>query len=137
VNDVPTNRATENLTSENLQTVNPILKATLLAAAMMTIMAGATIAPGLPGMLEQFKTVPGAELLVRLVITTTALAVAIAAPFAGLLADRIGRKPLLIFGLILYVIAGTSGAYLESLPLILIGRALLGVAVAAIMTANS
>jgi MFS family permease len=137
VNDVPTNRATENLTSENLQTVNPILKATLLAAAMMTIMAGATIAPGLPGMLEQFKTVPGAELLVRLVITTTALAVAIAAPFAGLLADRIGRKPLLIFGLILYVIAGTSGAYLESLPLILIGRALLGVAVAAIMTANN
>jgi MFS family permease len=137
VNDVPANRATENLTSENPHTANPILKATLLAAAMMTIMAGATIAPGLPGMLEHFKTVPGADLLVRLVITTTALAVAVSAPFAGVLADRIGRKPLLIFGLILYVIAGTSGAYLESLPLILIGRALLGVAVAAIMTANN
>ena len=88
-------------------------------------------------MLEQFKTVPGAELLVRLVITTTALAVAISAPFTGLLADRLGRKPLLVFGLMLYVIAGTSGAYLENLPLILVGRALLGVAVAAIMTANN
>ena len=101
MNEVHANRSTE----------NPVLKATLLAAAMMTIMAGATIAPGLPGMLEQFKSIPGADLLVRLVITTTALAVAIAAPFAGLLADRIGRKPLLVFGLILYVIAGTSGAY--------------------------
>jgi MFS family permease len=119
------------------QTNNPILKATLLAAAMMTIMAGATIAPGLPGMLEQFKSIPGADLLVRLVITTTALAVAVSAPFTGLIADRFGRKPLLVFGLILYVIAGTSGAYLESLPLILVGRALLGVAVAAIMTANN
>jgi MFS family permease len=118
-------------------TNNPILKITLLATAMMTIMAGATIAPGLPGMLEQFKTAPGADLLVRLVITTTALAVAISAPIAGLVADRIGRKPLLIFGLLLYVLAGTSGAYLESLPLILVGRALLGVAVAALMTANN
>jgi MFS family permease len=119
------------------RTANPVLKATLLACAMMTIMAGATIAPGLPGMLEHFKAVPNAALLVKLVITMTALAVALFAPVAGIIADRFGRKPLLIFGLALYVIAGTSGAWLESLPLILIGRALLGVAVACIMTATN
>jgi MFS family permease len=119
------------------RTTNPVLKATLLASAMLTIMAGATIAPGLPGMLEHFREVPNADLLVKLVITTTALAVALFAPVAGMIADKIGRKPLLIFGLALYVIAGTSGGWLESLYLILIGRALLGVAVASIMTATN
>jgi MFS family permease len=119
------------------RTDNGVLRATLLAAAMLTIMAGATIAPGLPGMLEHFKGVPNAALLVKLVITTTALAVALFAPIAGTIADKVGRKPLLIFGLALYVVAGTSGAWLESIYLILAGRALLGVAVASIMTANN
>jgi MFS family permease len=119
------------------RTNNRVLRATLLAAAMLTIMAGATIAPGLPGMLEHFKEIPNAALLVKLVITTTALAVALFAPIAGIIADKFGRKPLLIFGLILYVVAGTSGAWLESLYLILVGRALLGIAVASIMTANN
>jgi MFS family permease len=116
---------------------HPILKATLLASAMLTIMAGATIAPGLPGMLRHFQEIPNADLLVKLVITTTALAVALFAPVAGIIADKIGRKPLLIVGLVLYVVAGTSGGWLESLSLILIGRALLGVAVASIMTATN
>jgi MFS family permease len=116
---------------------HPILKATLLASAMLTIMAGATIAPGLPGMLRHFQEIPNADLLVKLVITTTALAVALFAPVAGIIADKIGRKPLLIVGLVLYVVAGTSGGWLESLFLILIGRALLGVAVASIMTATN
>jgi MFS family permease len=39
--------------------------------------------------------------------------------------------------LLLYVLAGTSGAWLESIYLILLGRAFLGVAVAAIMTATN
>jgi MFS family permease len=119
------------------KTNNPVLKATLLASAMLTIMAGATIAPGLPGMLQHFQDIPNADLLVKLVITTTALAVALFAPVAGIIADTFGRKPLLIFGLTLYVIAGTSGGWLESLYLILVGRALLGVAVASIMTATN
>lgn len=119
------------------RTNHPVLKATLLASAMLTIMAGATIAPGLPGMLRHFQDIPNADLLVKLVITTTALAVALFAPVAGIIADKIGRKPLLVFGLLLYVLAGTSGGWLESLYLILIGRALLGVAVASIMTATN
>ncbi|MGL4610197.1 MAG: MFS transporter [Trueperaceae bacterium] len=119
------------------KTNHPVLKATLLASAMLTIMAGATIAPGLPGMLQHFQEIPNADLLVKLVITATALAVALFAPLAGLIADKFGRKSLLMFGLLLYVIAGTSGAWLESLHLILVGRALLGVAVAAIMTATN
>ncbi len=116
---------------------SPLLRATLLAISTLTIMAGATIAPGLPRMQTHFADVPDAGLLVRLVLTIVALSVAVFSPIAGLVADKFGRKPLLIFGLILYAVAGTSGLYLETLPTLLLGRVLLGIAVSSISTALS
>jgi len=65
-----------------------------------------------------------------------ALIIAFSAPFSGFLADKAGRKSLLIFGLILYAIAGNTGLYLSDLYLLIAGRALLGIAVAAIMLAS-
>jgi MFS family permease len=47
--------------------------------------------------------------------------------------DRFGRKPLLLIMTILYGFAGSSGIFLENLPAILVGRALLGLAVAGVM----
>ncbi len=117
--------------------MNPQVRAILLAISTLTIMAGATIAPGLPRMQAHFADVPDAGLLVRLVLTIVALSVAIFSPIAGIIADKFGRKPLLIFGLILYAAAGTSGLYLETLPTLLAGRVLLGIAVSSISTALS
>ena len=110
-------------------------KLTLLAASGLTVMSGATIAPSLPAIAEQFAATANAELLTRLVLTIPALSIAICAPLAGLIIDRYGRKRLLIVATFAYVLTGTSGAVLETLPGILVGRALLGVAVACVMTA--
>jgi MFS family permease len=74
-------------------------------------------------------------LLSKLVLTLPALSIALIAPFGGWLLDRLGRRPVLVASLILYAIAGTSGLYLPTLPAILVGRALLGVATAGVMTA--
>lgn len=73
------------------------------------MMAGATIAPSLPAMREVFAGTPGAEVLVRLVLTVTALAIALAAPLAGLFADWIGRRPLLLGSLVLYALTRSPG----------------------------
>ncbi|MBX9736599.1 MAG: MFS transporter [Phycisphaerales bacterium] len=100
-------------------------------------MSGAIVAPALPLIAENFKAVPHADLLSRLVITMPALAIALTGMFAGTLADRWGRRPLLLSALVLYAIAGTSGLYLDNLYAILAGRFLLGLAVAGIMTAAS
>ena len=86
----------------------PATRGTLLASAALTIMAGATIAPSLPAMREVFVGTPGAEVLVRLVLTITALAIALTAPLAGLFADRVGRRPLLVGSLVLYALAGSA-----------------------------
>ncbi len=110
------------------------IKATLLLTSTLTVMSGATIAPSLPGMQEYFANVENSALLVRLVLTIPALFIAIGGLFAGQLVDRIGRKPLLIASTLFYGLAGGSGFILNSLGTILIGRALLGLAVAGVMT---
>jgi MFS family permease len=99
-------------------------------------MSGATIAPSLPGMEKHFSElgVANAELLVRLVLTFPALFIVIGSPITGIIIDKFGRKPLLAASALLYGLAGSSGVYLESIELILVGRALLGLAVAGIMT---
>jgi MFS family permease len=71
--------------------------------------------------------------LVQLLITLPALFIMIGSPIAGIVVDQFGRKPLLLVATLLYGLAGSSGTYLESLSTILVGRAMLGLAVAGVM----
>ncbi|MFD6155078.1 MFS transporter [Nocardia sp. NPDC060256] len=114
-----------------------IARATVLAAATLTVMGPAVIAPSLPAMREAFSAVAGADVLVRLVLTITSLAIGLSAPLAGMAADRIGRKPLLVGSLALYAVAGVAGFFLDGIGALLVSRALVGVAVGGIMTAIS
>jgi MFS family permease len=109
-------------------------KISLLLISTLTVMSGATIAPSLPAMREYFADIPNADYLVRLALTLPALLIALGAPVVGLIIDRLGRKPLLLLALILYGLAGSSGLFLNSLNLILVGRVFLGISVAGIMT---
>jgi MFS family permease len=109
----------------------------LLFASSLTVMAGATIAPSLPGLRDHFAGIANIDLLVRLVLTIPGLAIAMAAPLAGGVADRFGRKPVLLAGIVLYGLAGASGLVLDDIWSILIGRVLLGFAVGMVMTSAS
>lgn len=118
-----------------LKSTNTIsTKATLLLVSSLTVMSGATIAPALPSMQAHFASVENVQFWIRFVLTMPALFIVLAAPLAGIIADRAGRRKLLLPSMVLYAIAGSSGIYLESLGAILAGRALLGVAVAGVMT---
>lgn len=112
-------------------------KLTLLLCASLTVMAGATIAPSLPQMTEVFSYKPRAEFLAKLVLTIPSLFIALFSPLAGWLTDKVGRLKLLFFSMVLYAAAGTSGLWLEDIHWILVGRALLGIAVGGIMTVIS
>ena len=118
----------------NTQSPNSSLtKVTLLLVSTLTVMSGATISPSLPAMQAHFSEIANADFWVRLVLTVPALFIVIGSPIAGQIVDRIGRKPLLLGSAILYGFAGSSGFLLDSLFAILIGRALLGLAVAGVM----
>lgn len=111
-----------------------VLKGTLLATSMLTVMAGAIIAPALPTMQAVFADVENAAFWVRLVLTLPALFIVIGAPIAGYIVDTLGRKRLLVVAAIFYGLAGGSGLLADSLTALLIGRAILGFAVAGVMT---
>ncbi|WP_378951634.1 MFS transporter [Mesorhizobium sp. ANAO-SY3R2] len=109
----------------------------LLMAATLTVMANATISPALPGLQQLFADDPHSALLTRLLVTAPSLSIALLAPLVGLAVDRIGRRVLLLAGIMLFVIAGSAGLYLPNLPTIFLSRIVLGIAVAFIMTAQT
>ncbi|MFF4508827.1 MFS transporter [Streptomyces sp. NPDC001401] len=106
----------------------------LMAGSCLPILGAVLIAPVLPKMQDHFGSVPGAKALVPLALTVPALALALLAPFAGVIVDRLGRKRLLIVATLLYALFGTAPLWLDSLGAIIASRALVGVTEAAIMT---
>ena len=108
--------------------------AVLLATSMITIIGTTAIAAALPRMSTAFADVPDSRFLVQISLTLPALSAGLSAPLVGLVIDRWGRKPLFVVALIGYGLTGSAGAFLPSLPAILVSRFLLGISVAAITT---
>ncbi len=107
---------------------------TLLLGSTLTVMAGAIISPALPEISRAFDHLADPELMSKLILTLPALFIALLAPVAGYFIDWSGRKKVLLFSLLLYALSGTTGVYLSNIYLILVGRAFLGISVAALMT---
>lgn len=108
--------------------------AILITVPLFSMMGAMLMAPLLPSMQASFRGTPHARVLVPLLLTTPALALAVLSPVAGLVAGRFGARRLLIFSLGLYGIAGTAPIYLQSLNSILFSRLLVGVAEAGLAT---
>ncbi|WP_159605332.1 MFS transporter [Agromyces humi] len=106
----------------------------LLAGSCLPVLGAVLITPILPQLSAVFGDQPGAEVLVPMIVAIPALMIAIFAPFAGQIVDRLGRKRLLIIAMVAYAFVGTAPAYLESLQLILLTRVGVGITEAAIMT---
>ena len=107
--------------------------ALLLAGSCLSVLGAVLLAPVLPAMAAAFVDVPGSAVLVPLTLTIPALFIALLAPLAGRLADRWGRKRVLIVALFGYAVVGTAPLWLDSLIGVLASRALVGVAEAFIM----
>jgi MFS family permease len=106
----------------------------LLIGSCLPVLGAVLLAPVLPRMQEHFSSTPGVAILVPVALTLPALVIALLAPFAGVIADRIGRKVLLLSGMFIYTLCGVMPLWLESLEAIVISRAGIGLAEAAIMT---
>ena len=106
--------------------------AVILASATLTIMAGSVLAPVLNTMREGLGAAPSS---VGIIITTHGLFMALFSPLMGSLIDRRGARGTFVISLIAYGLAGGSGLLIGSFWVMLISRALLGIALAGVFTA--
>jgi MFS family permease len=109
----------------------------LLLISTLPVMTGAVLSPALPTLRAAFGDGASAKTWARWALTTPALFIAVGAPLAGTMADRMGRRPVLIGSLLLFAGSGSVGALLGSLPAITASRAVLGLAAAGIGTTTT
>ncbi|WP_300500817.1 MFS transporter [Sphingomonas sp.] len=96
-------------------------------------MAIVLLAPILPQMIEEFRTVPNYEYWVPMVLTFPALCIALLSPVAGILGDYYGRRRILLASFVGYAAFGIAPIFLSDLTWILATRVGVGVFEALIM----
>ena len=117
-------------------------KATLATYLLLLInclspMAAIVIAPSLPQMQAHFAQVPNVEFLIPVALTVPGLLVALLSPVVGLLADRYGRKALLVASIFGYGVFGVLPMFLDSLYAIIVSRVALGCVEAVVVTIST
>lgn len=100
-------------------------KAAVLSLSLLTIMAGAAVASGIGSISAAFPDVPVA--VVKLVVSLPPLLMIFSSLATGALNRRVGTKPLVITGLALFVIGGVGAGFTDSIPQMLVFRAVLGI----------
>jgi MFS family permease len=109
----------------------------LVSCGWLAVMASAMLSPVLPSMTAYFRSAPSVDLQISLVAGLPALSVALLAWPFGALGDRVGHKRVLCWAVAFYGFVGTAPAWLPGLSEIVLSRALVGVAEAAIMTCST
>jgi MFS family permease len=107
---------------------------TIAVAAFLPIMAIVSLAPAVPRILEHFRAVPHADILVPLMVTAPGAMVALFSPLAGWATDLFGRRRLLLISTFLYGLLGITPLFLNELHAIFATRLGEGVAEAFILT---
>ena len=99
-------------------------KIAVLSLSLLTIMSGAGVAPGISKIAAAFPDV--SETLIKLIISLPPLFMIISALLSGILERYVNHKALISLGLILFIAGGVGAGYMQTIPLILMFRALLG-----------
>ncbi|MHA1442474.1 MAG: MFS transporter, partial [Candidatus Heimdallarchaeota archaeon] len=115
---------------------NFLQESSLLLLSTLPVMVGSTISPGLSTIAGEFVSIDNAAFLSKMMLAFPAFAFAISALFIGYLLDKVGRKPVLITSLIIYIVAGSLGFYVHNLYVILVGRIFIGIAAAGVMNST-
>jgi MFS family permease len=110
---------------------------TLVSTTWLSVIATAVVGPVLPRISEHFHDAAHVAVMVSFVATIPALFVALLAAPAGIVADRLGHRRLLLAGVSLYGFCGTAPLWLNSLGWIVTSRAGVGVMEAVILTCSN
>ena len=110
----------------------------LLLPITMAVMGVSLLITVVPLMYEHFKDVPHFDYLIQGgVMTMPAIWVVLFSPVAGWLADRFGRRSILIAAMIVYAGIGIAPAFLDNLYAIILTRVGVGICESVVMTVST
>jgi MFS family permease len=107
-------------------------KVIVIGGGLLASFALSVLNPVLPKIDAALAHSPTDSMLVRQLFGFTSMAMAAGAPLGAYLARLMGMRRMLLCATLIYTLAGTSGLYLTSLPLLLVSRLLVGTTAAAI-----
>ena len=110
---------------------------TLLLPSGLSIMAIVVLVPSLPLLFAHFHDLPGAAYRVPILLTAPAACLVVASPLAGSLADRFGRRRLLLAAMAIYAAVGSLPLLLDNYWPILASRIALGIVEATVLTVST
>jgi MFS family permease len=106
----------------------------LVISGFLPVMAIIALAPTLPTLLGHFRDVPNPALMVPLLITAPSACIALLAPSAGAIADRFGRRPLLLWSMVFYGAGGLVPFAIDNFWAVVAGRFVIGIGEAGVLT---
>ena len=105
-----------------------------MISGFLPVMAIIALAPTLPTLLGHFRDVPNPALMVPLLITAPSACIALFAPGAGVIADRFGRRPLLLWSMAFYGAGGLVPFFIDNFWAVVAGRFVIGFGEAGVLT---
>ena len=110
----------------------------LLLPITMAVMGVSVLTPVVHLLLAHFKDVPSHEYLVMGgVVTMPSIWILLMSAPAGWVADRFGRRRVLILSMVVYAFVGVAPALLDDLYAIIVSRICVGICEAAVMTVST
>jgi ACDE family multidrug resistance protein len=106
----------------------------IFGVTLMAVLGVSSITPAFPTMARELGITGGQ---IGLLITSFTLPGAILSPLMGIMADRFGRKRILLPSLFLFAIAGTACAFIQNFNLLLGLRVLQGIGAASLGSINA
>ncbi len=110
----------------------------LLLPITMKVMGISVLTPVVHLMLDEFKAVPYHDyMIIGGVLTMPAIWVLLFSPVAGWLADRFGRRNLLLVSMVVYAFVGVAPAFLDDLYAIIAARIGVGICESIVITVST
>jgi MFS family permease len=116
----------------------PLQGIMLLLPMTMAVMGVTVLTPIVPLLLAEFKDTPHHEYWVMGgILTMPSIWVMLFSPVAGWMADRFGRRNLLLAAMIVYAFVGTAPVFLQNLYAIVASRIAVGICESIVMTVST
>lgn len=106
----------------------------IFGVTLMAVLGVSSITPAFPDIIRELGITPGQ---VGLLITFFTLPSALLSPVVGVMADRYGRKKILIPSLFLFAVAGTACTFITNFSLLLGVRVIQGIGAASLGSINA